>query len=555
MSDKFDKLDELFRNKFDEGELPVSDKLLANIKQELNIVEKKKRRFGWWLWMALGAFVVAGVGTYFMINNNTNKTNNVGQVSQQNRNADSLNGIGVLIDENSNQITVNENNANIHKASDATPLGNPEGTVVSEQSEKVGQSEHAFLEEKTETIADKNAVKTQSDKRNIKTVKSEDVSLKSSDNLVKTNKTIKKDKLNKNKVSDAQELHDLKMPANKSAISSSERFSQRQQNNVNIKKDASITAKNTKKAVDEIEKTEEPEIKRTDEFEQRTKIAEKEKTVTTADSTKDDSLALIENKTTADTLKKETKPVLAENNTDPEKTAFFIEVNGGPSVSFRNLSGSNTIVTDRNTHEKSMLTYNAGVDFGIIIKNKFIINTGVGIDNKGEKYNYEGRPAIFTEGLDTTYTLDTNNMDTIMIVTTVSTQTEKAIEAKSAKNKYQFIRIPLMFGYRIAIGEKWFVTPSLGVVINYLISATSVWLDPETKEYVYYNKKDNVFSETSIEGRIKLDLGMNITDKWSVGIQPAYTRSLQSIYRKEDKYQLKLKPYSYDFNIAVRYKF
>jgi len=57
----------------------------------------------------------------------------------------------------------------------------------------------------------------------------------------------------------------------------------------------------------------------------------------------------------------------------------------------------------------------------------------------------------------------------------------------------------------------------------------------------------------SIAGRIKLDIGLKISDKRSVSIQPGYTRFLQSIYRKSET--SKLYPYSYDLNAGLKYKF
>ena len=51
MTDK-DKLDELYKNRFNDFELPVSDELMSNLKQELNIQGASKTD-GYWKWIGI----------------------------------------------------------------------------------------------------------------------------------------------------------------------------------------------------------------------------------------------------------------------------------------------------------------------------------------------------------------------------------------------------------------------------------------------------------------------------------------------------------------------
>ena len=187
---------------------------------------------------------------------------------------------------------------------------------------------------------------------------------------------------------------------------------------------------------------------------------------------------------------------------------------------------------------------------GAVLKNKLFANIGIRINNKGEKYNFKAVPTKS----DTTYTpiwLDSTH--TILIGYDTLAKHTQALPAHSIINKYQYLSIPIMIGYRFNIKDKLFIAPSIGINIDYLLSASSSWVDTKTGKVVYYSKTDGSFSSITLSGKINLDVGWNITNKWSLVLQPGYTRSLQSIYKKDD--QLKLYPYSYDFNLAVRFKF
>src|SRR5450631_3087996 len=67
MEDKEKKLDELYRTKLNEFKLPVSDKVFANIKKELQL-ENKKTGFGFGIWILLFVCIAgAAIGGYFII--------------------------------------------------------------------------------------------------------------------------------------------------------------------------------------------------------------------------------------------------------------------------------------------------------------------------------------------------------------------------------------------------------------------------------------------------------------------------------------------------------
>lgn len=266
-------------------------------------------------------------------------------------------------------------------------------------------------------------------------------------------------------------------------------------------------------------------------------------------------------KDSADTEKKivayslDGKPI-ADNADEPkqnsDKPSFFLELNGGASLSYRTLSGNALSVASRNELEKSQLNYAAGMDYGMVVKNNYLFSIGIGIENKGEQYKFPGKKETGQLIRDSIPIYDLTGSYIIKYYTdTIPTETSFA-EYKT-QNKYKFIRLPIMIGYCFTIKEKWTITPIVGVNINYLLSANSSWFDPKTKKTVSYTKADESFSSFSIAGRIKLDVGVNLSDKWSIHLQPGYTRFFQSIYLEGDS--SKLYPYSYDLNVGLRYKF
>ena len=276
-------------------------------------------------------------------------------------------------------------------------------------------------------------------------------------------------------------------------------------------------------------------------------------------ASKQDTAVVAEVKKSIDTLNPVQKDVLPKEINQPKNFSFFVELSGGASQSFRSLALENNSFMQSGDAEKSLLTYNAGIDAGVLFKNRYQVTVGVGIDNKGEKYQFKGRDALYNTTYDTAYFFeyDTINQDSVIIdtltdITSNTEQIQSAVESRSGKNKYQYFRIPVMFGYRFNINDNWFVTPTVGVIVNYLISGSSTWFDEEQKQFITYNTKDK-YRTIVLAGRAKLDIGYNVNNKWSILVQPGYTRFLQSIYRKEES--LKHHPYSYDLNVGLRYTF
>ncbi|MBA3704542.1 MAG: hypothetical protein H0W84_01165 [Bacteroidetes bacterium] len=558
MTEDNDKLDNIYRDSFNDYELPVSDKVLLNIKQELE--EKRKRKLPYWKWIFVTLFLTAGATIFIFLDFET-KNKHTSSTSQE---------YYPSSDPNKNSITVienkNENKNSSKQIEDSVVKDNSTTSSTTQSSEKIIATENTVntegnLLEGSNTL-DKEKRKKNQDK--IEVDKAKDQITQQSNTSVlqsiqkkrspeisnKKEKSTIASKKNNNSIAGNKENKKSKIKSIPTQAPS-ENSDQIENKTIVSKKGKDLSMENKQKK-DDHQKDSIKTIKETAKLIPENKSADK--SVNTKSDTlvsKLDSVKTENNLITADTLKKNgTEKSNTDQNTITDKNCFFLELNGGPSLSYRLFSGNNSSVASRNNFEKNQLNYNLGIDFGVVVKNKYILSLGIGIENKGEQYSFPGKKQMGSRFdsipiYDTTGTIIAYNIDTI--------PTELFFPEYKTQNKYQFIKIPIMIGYCFSIKEKWNITPIVGVNINYLLSASSSWFDPETNQIVNYNKSNKSFSSISIAGRIKLNIGMNITDKWSISIQPGYTRFLQSIYRKNNA--IKLYPYSYDLNVGLRYKF
>lgn len=509
-NDSENKLDELFRNRFEEAELPVSDKLLSTIKQELGIQEKKKRRFGFWIWWLGGLGAVVFGAVFYLNNNEDNKTNFV----------------------------------SAGKPKSAVDVSSSE---YAELIEPPPQQEQQEIKEKT---IESNAMVEQQDVKEQSGVASNAVNENAS--RVETAATTVAE-VSKNK----QENKEYKSDQNTLGKASKKADADNKK---------TITA-NAEKNSSTITEKQSAEIKTTDEQADSAieKIAVKDsilpkKQIATATQQPDsilvikDTVLIAETKPNADSVAQENKP--QEPQQSSKDIVFYVEGNGALSQSFRTLENKSS--ADR-TGEKPWLIYNAEINVGVLFKNKYQVSVGLGIDNKGEKYKFSGKDALYQTTIDTSYSIVFDTIidsvwiwDTVPVYEETTTQLHAAVPAQSVINKYQYIKVPVMFGYRFNVNDKFFITPNAGVIINYLVTAQATWFDPALHQYIIYDTRDK-YRTLVFAARAKIDIGYRINEKWSVLLQPAYTRYLSSIFRKEDYF--KQYPYSYDVNIGIRYTF
>ena len=552
MEDKEKKFDEMYRKQLEEFKLPVSDKVLANIQGELRLTAPKST-FGFGK-LLLSIAIVGGVALagYFMIHKNnstiksetkikTNETVTKQELILENSKENKINSTGTqtksdVITTSSNTAQTNEKGAATNSDENKSNLKgaqtNASGTInnsIGKQTNSIGTQTNSN-EAKTESVkTNANSVSTQ---KNLNETKSSSKVNANNSSGTPTNSNETKSKPSEIKSTPTELNASGKETGNNNISNSSAGNTSKQINNTNA--DSSVLSAST--ANEDKKEATKDETKTTD--------SKEVKTGTNKDSVQNKPLAK------ADSIKPKTQatPLIDDKSKSEKNTHLFVGISGGVSDAFRTLNvGNNSGAQNRTQNEKSIVTYNSGIEVGATIKNKLIAAVGFRISNFGEKYNYSNSSVKIS-------TRDSTYQDTLGVIHTIVLDTIRTPIKNNytVQNNYQFLTIPILIGYKINIGDKWFVAPCIGANFNYLLHAGSTWFDTRTGQQIDYVKATN-FNMFSFSGTFKLEVGINIKEKWSVIFQPEYTRWFQSIYKKSD--EIKLYPYSYNFNMGVRYKF
>ena len=122
---------------------------------------------------------------------------------------------------------------------------------------------------------------------------------------------------------------------------------------------------------------------------------------------------------------------------------------------------------------------------------------------------------------------------------------------QTIKMTAQFINIPIFAEYTIGLGGKWNLVPSLGLVINYLVSAQSTYTNTLTNEILISDKTN--FKTMSVSGLGGLKLEYLAKEKWSIFLAANYTLFAGNLYK--DSGVLKIAPSGFNTNMGLRYYF
>ncbi|MEI6488996.1 MAG: hypothetical protein WCP52_08535 [Bacteroidota bacterium] len=537
MEDKDKRFDEMYRKQLKDFQLPVSDKVLASIKEEIAL-DASKKNLGFANWKLYLVLVTGVVLTLFVF---INKELNTKQENGKEKKNDF-----VLIDKSGNEVLLKNEQKSIkdQKISsgkiNVTEIGGKPNTIDNNSSSHENNVERIETKQnKMHESSKSTALKPSSDTKNLNLIEnkkhaslSEAVITKKSldkhENIANASETTPH--TNKSELT----LIDKKENSTKSTFESIDPI---KANDNDILQSQGSIDKSTNSATNLIE------AKNKIDVEEKSSLVNENK-----DIKKDSTENLVKNKTN-DSIKL-APSVLAKADENPKpskKSGIYLAVNGGPSFTTRNLTtGNNTGAANRNEAEKSIISYDAGIEAGLTIKSHLLVSVGIRISQYGEKYNYS-KSMLQTTLQDSIYTDSMNN--TFTFIDTVRTT---VIKNAHVQNSYQFMSIPISLGYQFNIGDKWTIAPTVGLGINYLLKGSSTWLDSNTGEQIDYLKSTN-FNTTTLSGSIKLELAYKVKELWFITLQPEYSRWLQSIYKKED--ELKLYPASYKINIGMKYSF
>ncbi len=536
MEDKDKRFDEMYRKQLKDFQLPVSDKVLASIKEEIAL-DASKKNLGFANWKLSLVLVIGVVLTLFVF---INKELNTKQENGKEKKNDL-----VLIDKSNNEARLKNEQKRIkdEKISsgkiNVTEIGDKTNTIDNNSSASKKNVEGIETKQNKKYESSKStALKPSSDTKNLNLI--EDKKHASLSEAVITKKSLDTHK----NIANASEttphtnkseltLIDKKENSNKSTFESIDPI---KANDNNILQSQGSIDKSTNSATNLIgEKN-------------KIDVEEKSSLVNEIKSIKKDSTEILVKNKTNDSIKLAPSALAkADENPKPSaKSGIYLAANGGPSFTTRNLTtGNNTGAANRNEAEKSIISYDAGIEAGLTIKSHLLVSIGIRISQYGEKYNY-------TKSMLQTTLHDSIYNDSGTIYTFIDTVRTTVIKDAHVQNSYQFMSIPISLGYQFNIGDKWTIAPTVGLGINYLLKGSSTWLDSNTGEQIDYVKSTN-FNTTSLSGSIKLELAYKVQEHWCITLQPEYSRWFQSIYKKDD--ELKLFPASYKINVGMKYSF
>jgi hypothetical protein len=170
---------------------------------------------------------------------------------------------------------------------------------------------------------------------------------------------------------------------------------------------------------------------------------------------------------------------------------------GGPNVGYRRMNSDvhADLVAHRNSHEKSSLNFNGGVEVGLSF-HKVRVSLGFGYFERGEHYVFQG-------------------------------QTVK----HEYRNKYTYFSVPVNVSYVLLRYRKLTLSPVVTYAFNRLQHAQASWLNPHNHSEVHMSSDhNNPYQKTGhmLSGSVQLAYQLR---KVKVVYRVGYTHFLQSIYK------------------------
>jgi hypothetical protein len=561
MKNKLEKFDKQFHNKFKDFELPVSDAVLANIKKEINAGNSRKG-ISLWMWVLSCMLILAGAsGAYYFVSNNNVKTiaKSEAIVKTEDTKIASVSQTAINVVKNDltkkQPKTRTEQSGVIAMAQNIEPSINDKPNNQNNKAENEMDAKPIDATSTTSTSAKENTAipmaKTSPD--------SKKADVEQADATNRANNNLKKEKRKSNPISAVQKntiaqsnsdpdsgeiqmnvvetSHKMTINKKKEPARASSSESKKENKTVEKEKESLYASSNSEKQIPETNNG-------------MRQLMSKQKKDLIRDSIvgwKTDS-AKVASSLSAAVKQVEVKPIdVPKEFSKVKKLDFFVEMNGGPS--FAKTIGNYSAGESHNT----ILKYNAGLDFGLTFNNGLSINSGIGIDAKGEQYTQSFQSGKYDTTLFTHY-------DSILghpITDSSHYSNYRTINTSSSfKSSYTFLKVPFMISYCFTYKDKVFVKPSIGVTLNYLLSAKGSWSD-NSGEILSYSKSNSDFNYFNWSGRFKIDVGYIIKDKYYFSIQPGMTRYFQSVYNRTfiDGSSMIVKPYSFDITFGIGYKF
>ncbi len=212
-----------------------------------------------------------------------------------------------------------------------------------------------------------------------------------------------------------------------------------------------------------------------------------------------------------------------------------------------------------NTTDQS--TWTADLVYGLKLK-RFYIETGIGFQKMKEQGNfqidYKTNDSIGYYNKVVSFELNPNNPSEITynVKTTTVYDSIKHQLLQSPLYHYNYISIPIKFGYKFYQHPKFSISAETGIIYSLLTNTLSPkvsYNDPDSQLIgITNNTPERV--EHSIRVHIAIRLNYNIAKTISLNVQPEFTSFLNSIYDKQSVSN-KAKPYTMGMRFGICFDF
>jgi len=261
----------------------------------------------------------------------------------------------------------------------------------------------------------------------------------------------------------------------------------------------------------------------------------------------------------------------AKSNYSIENNIAQLEINNSKEITVeeylekrKNLhfyTGANaSIAMTYYTATTDQTTWSADLTYGLKLK-KFYIESGVGFQKMKEEgifqIDYKTNDSVGYYNKVVSFEVDPNNPNTI----TYKTQTTTVYDSiehqllKSPLYHYDYITIPIKFGYKFFQRDKFSISAETGIIYSLLTKTyiPTVTYDDSQSQLVEISNNTQQRVEHNIRLHIALRLNYNITKTISLSAQPEFTKYINSIYKEANTNNTK--PYTMGIRFGILFDF
>jgi hypothetical protein len=233
-----------------------------------------------------------------------------------------------------------------------------------------------------------------------------------------------------------------------------------------------------------------------------------------------------------------------EKEDNNPNSRYSMEILGGPSYASKRLSGNDYLL--RQESENATMSIQTGLKLNYHFNNKFNLQSGVIIENRNEKIKYsqsEIQKALIETPKQVTVYHPVLPPRTITIIDSTYTDQVNSYNFNTT-NKYTTINIPLVLGYKFALGKIQYRF-SAGTLVNVYSTQSASVLSRSGNEIILVPYKENSKIKASVYSAFALQLPLSQTCNFISEL--SYYNNLTNRLSSESK----IKQVNYGFNLSI----